>query len=190
MKTDRRDVFGSDQGLVGRFNEVIVEFAVGTAQRCPAKSRKSGPSESAPTPHGGHRADAGWPVIGSDLSRRHHAPRRTDSHRNRGGSRTRRCRRGLCIPQPSEIGSRLRAVSKRLLPLDHTWQTSLPRCRGQRKVCRRSSRVPSHRLQAFIREYLFVLLFRPAPNPLPAKTPAAWRRCNARKRTSKKFWKT
>jgi len=31
--------------------------------------------------------------------------------------------------------------------------------------------------------------FRPAPNPLPAKTPAVWRPCNVRKRTSQTFWK-
>ena len=43
-------VFGSDQGLVGRFNEVIVEFAIRTTQSIARqRSRKSGRSENALT---------------------------------------------------------------------------------------------------------------------------------------------
>src|ERR1700733_9557232 len=33
-------VFGSDQGLVGRFNEVLVEFAMGKLKSLPGKTKK------------------------------------------------------------------------------------------------------------------------------------------------------
>ena len=39
-------VFGSDQGLVGQFNDVVADYAIKTLRLCPANPR-SGPSASA-----------------------------------------------------------------------------------------------------------------------------------------------
>ena len=78
-------VFGSDQGLVGQFNDVLADFASRRSRLYPAK-RKSGPSASA--------FIRGWrmPVCQcrtlrrSDLRPGHHAARRTDSCRKRSTS--------------------------------------------------------------------------------------------------------
>ena len=184
-------VFGSDQGLVGRFNEVIVEFAVHELKMLPGKIAKIwavGDRAHALLADTGDRSSRS--AIGSDFRQCHHAPDRSDPDRRPGGSRSGRCWGGLCLPQPPEIRSRLRArrqaagaAGSRLAT------TSWPQWHGQQRICRRSSKEPSRRFRLSSEDTSLFCFFRPAPNPLPAKTPAVWRPCNARKRTSKTFWK-
>ena len=82
-------------------------------------------------------------------------------------------------------GAAYEPVGKRLLPLDHAWQASSPQCPGRRRICRRSSKEPRRRLRLSFGNTSLFCSFKRAPNPWPAKTPAVWRRCNARKKTSR-----
>ena len=75
-------VFGSDQGLVGRFNEVIVEFAVHELTTLPGKIARIwavGDRAHALLADTGCRSSRS--AIGSDFSQCHHAPYRSDPDR-------------------------------------------------------------------------------------------------------------
>ena len=83
-----------------------------------------------------------------------------------------------------KFGAVYEPVSKRLLPLDQPGKASLPQCPGRQSICRKSSKEPRRRFRLSFADTCLSCCFKRAPNPLPAKTPAAWRRCNERKRTS------
>jgi len=154
-------VFGSDQGLVGRFNEVLMEFAVRTLQSLPGKITQAWTV--------GERmhdllTDAGLPVsciLSVPNSAAAIAPLvgriliAIQTARERGAVRE------VYIfhnqPQASAV---YRPVAKRLLPLDSLWRrelTALPwPTQNVPEVIERTASA----LDAFIREYLFVLLFQ------------------------------
>ena len=120
-------VFGSDQGLVGRFNEVLVEFAMRQARnRCPARQRKSGRSESAYTRSWRTLDCSSQPSCPfqpqSTPSRRSSA--RFSSKSRRPASRAKSWTVYLFHNHPKS-GAVYEPVSKRLLPLDQAWQNKL-----------------------------------------------------------------
>ena len=184
-------VFGSDQGLVGRFNEVIVEFAVHELKTLPGKITKIwavgdrahalladtgiAPVDllSVPT-----SVNAITPLIGQILIEGQAALDHGDVEEV------------YVFHNHPKFGAVYEPVGERLVPLDHTWQHKLAAMAwptknsagGHRRSQARHFRLSSEDTSLFC-------FFRPARNPLPAKTPAVWRRCNARKRTSKTFWK-
>ena len=97
-------------GLVGRFNEAIVEFATRTLKASPAKITKiwaigerahSLLADSGLNPAG---------LLSVPISiNAYHAARWPDSDRNRSGPRTRRCREGLCLSQSPQNRGLLRS---------------------------------------------------------------------------------
>jgi len=167
-------VFGSDQGLVGQFNDVVADYAVAALARLPGNAQVWAVGERVEA----RLTDAGLPLAGrfsvpnsvqaiaplvGQILVEHEAlpgPVETDPPElhlfyNRPGSG------GVYAP-----------VGQRLLPLDATWHRdlaalpwptrNLPEVIGGR-------RTNAATLRALIREYLFVSLFRACAESLASE---------------------
>jgi F-type H+-transporting ATPase subunit gamma len=162
-------VFGSDQGLVGQFNDVVADYAVKTLAELPAKAEVWAVGERVHE----RLADAGLPLRGlfsvpnsvkaisplvgqilveSEARRRHGEV--TELH--------------LFYNRPTS-GAVYAPVTQRLLPLAENWR---------RKLAERpwpTGRLPEvmgggiATLRALIREYLFVSLFRACAESLASE---------------------
>jgi F-type H+-transporting ATPase subunit gamma len=154
-------VFGSDQGLVGRFNEEVVDYAVNTLKGLPGTITKIWPL--------GERihallTDAGQPtagilpvpvsvnaiagLVGQILIDVEATLERGDVvevylFHNRPKSES--------VYEP---------IGKRLLPLDLAWQKQIATAPWPTKLPPEVIQGTRSPLRAFIREYLFVLLFQ------------------------------
>ena len=162
-------VFGSDQGLVGQFNEVIADYAVKTLATLPGQHRVWAVGERVQA----RLADAGLPLLGFfpvPNSVKAITPlvgqilRESDTHRSRGEVDelhlfyNRPMSRTVYAP-----------VNQRLLPLDETWRSelaTLPWPTGNLPEVIGSSTAT---LRALIHEYLFVSLFRACAESLASE---------------------
>jgi F-type H+-transporting ATPase subunit gamma len=168
-------VFGSDQGLVGRFNEVVVEHAL--AQLPPAADAKTAVKVWAV----GERVQARLVDAGIALEGSFAVPGSVELITQLVGqilltvrlpddpamSAMPRATLLLFYNRPSESG--YGPVSQRLLPLDAAWQSELA---GQPWPTAQLPEVlgnPAPALQAFIREHLFVSLFRASAESLASE---------------------
>ena len=183
-------VFGSDQGLVGQFNDVVADYAVKTLAALPAKSRVWAVGERVHA----RLADAGLqlaglytvpnsvkaitPLVGQILveSEPHHSQREVaELH--------------LFYNRPTS-GPDYAPVGQRLLPLDENWRrklAELPWPTGNLPEVMGGGNATLRRSSANISSFR---CFGRAPNPWPAKMRAAWRRCNAPTKTSTNCWRT
>jgi len=162
-------VFGSDQGLVGQFNDVVADFAVKTLAALPGKHQIWAVGERV---HG-RLSDAGLPLVGLFA-----VPNSVKAITPLVGqilveSETRHSRGEvtelyLFYNRPTS-GAIYTPVSQRLLPLDETWR---------RKLAERpwpTGNLPevmgggTATLRALIREYLFVSLFRACAESLASE---------------------
>ena len=153
-------VFGSDQGLVGQFNDVVADYAVETLAVLADKAEVWAVGERVHA----RLADAGMPLIGlftvpssvkavSPLVGRILVE--SEARRNRGDI----TELHLFYNRPAS-GAVYAPISKRLLPMDENWRrglTGLPWPTGQLPEVMGGGRAA---LPALIREYLFVALFR------------------------------
>jgi F-type H+-transporting ATPase subunit gamma len=163
-------VFGSDQGLVGRFNEVLVEFAIRTMKTLPGKITKIWAiGERA---HG-LMADAGFsvagplsvptsvnaitPLVGQILIEIEAARERADVAEI------------YVFHHHPKSGAAYAPVSKQLLPLDLTWRAQLVAMPWPTKNLPEVIERTKSPLDAFIREYLFVLLFQACAESLASE---------------------
>jgi F-type H+-transporting ATPase subunit gamma len=164
-------VFGSDQGLVGRFNELLAEFVVRTLSTLPGKTSKiwtvgeriqtlmtdAGPTQggslSVPT-----SVDAVTPLIGQILIEVEAALEQGDV-----------VAVYLFHNQPRS-GASYEPVGKQLLPLDHIWQSKLSALPWPTKNLPEIIEGAAPALQAFIRGYLFVLLFQACAESLASES--------------------
>ena len=162
-------VFGSDQGLVGQFNDVVADLAVKTLATLPAKAEVWAVGERVHE----RLADAGLPLRGlftvpnsvkaitplvgqilveSEARQRHDEV--TELH--------------LFYNRPTS-GAVYAPVTQRLLPLDETWRRKLAELPWP------TGRLPEvmgggiTTLRALIREYLFVSLFRACAESLASE---------------------
>jgi len=162
-------VFGSDQGLVGQFNDVVVDYAVKTLAALPARPEVWAVGERVHA----RLADAGLPpmrlftvpnsvkaitplvgqiLVESETRRRHGEVAELHLFYNRPTS-----------------GPVYAPVSQRLLPLDETWLRKLAELPWP------TGRLPevigggTTTLRALIREYLFVSLFRACAESLASE---------------------
>jgi F-type H+-transporting ATPase subunit gamma len=163
-------VFGSDQGLVGRFNEVIVEYAIKTIKALPGPIAKMWPI--------GERAhallaDTGLvtagmlsvpasvnaitPLVGRILID-------VESARERG-----EVVEVYFFHNRPKSGSIYEPVGKRLLPLDLTWRKQLAVMPWPTKMPPEVIEGFTSPLQAFIREYLFILFFQACAESLASE---------------------
>jgi F-type H+-transporting ATPase subunit gamma len=162
-------VFGSDQGLVGQFNDVVADYAIKTLAALPGKTQVWAVGERVHA----RLADAGLPLMGlfavpnsvqaitplvgqiqieSEAHRAKHQYARVYVFHNR-----------------PLTGALYEAVSQRLLPLDRQWRqglTEVPWPAGNLPEVKCSGTVT---LRALIREYLFISLFRACAESLASE---------------------
>jgi F-type H+-transporting ATPase subunit gamma len=163
-------MFGSDQGLVGRFNEVLMEFAVGRLEALPGKTRQIWAV--------GERmralvTDAGLPAPGL-LS----VPNSVDAITALVGQILIEIEAGRERGDVAEIyifhnhpiaAAAYEPVGKQLLPLDRLWQDTLAALPWPTKNLPEVIEAATPTLEAFIREYLFVLLFQACAESLASE---------------------
>ena len=153
-------VFGSDQGLVGQYNEVVADFAVKTLAALPGKPNIWAVGECVHE----RLADAGLMPIGIFAvpnSVKAIAPLvgqiqiESEEHRMKG-----EYTRLYVFHNRPQSGALYEPVSQRFLPLDAQWE------QGLAKVPWPTGSLPeimcsgSTTLRALIREYLFISLFQ------------------------------
>lgn len=162
-------VFGSDQGLVGQFNDVVADYAIKTLAAWPGKARIWAVGERVQA----RLADAGLPpvdvfpvpnsvqaitpLVGQILVQseiRHSLGEATELH--------------LFYNRPAP-GAAYAPVTQRLLPLDESWRRKLAELPWPTGNLPEVMGGGTATLQALIREYLFVSLFRACAESLASE---------------------
>lgn len=162
-------VFGSDQGLVGQFNEVVAEFAVETLAALPGDAQVWAVGERVHA----RLADAGLllaglyavpssveaitPLIGQIL---------LESEALRGDGEVGELH--LFYNRPKS-GAAYGPVRQRLLPLDQAWRDDLAELRWPTRNLPQVMGSGTGALRALIREYVFVSLFRACAESLASE---------------------
>ena len=183
-------VFGSDQGLVGQFNDVVADHAMKTLAALPGKPHVWAVGErvharlmDAGLPSVGlfavpNSVKAITPLVGQILVE-------SEARRSQGEVA------GLYLfyNRPTS-GAVYEPVHQRLLPLDETWRRELAKLPW-----------PTENLPEFMGDGTTTLRHSSANifssrfsghvlNPSQARTRAAWRRCSAPTKTSTNCWRT
>ena len=153
-------VFGSDQGLVGRFNDEVADFAIESLRKKPANPRIWTVGERV---HG-RLSDAGFSPVGQFAvpnSVRAIAPLvgqiLVEAEGRRPGEGVAELH--LYYNRPAS-GARYAPVTQRLLPLDASWQKTVLALKWPTQALPEVLGDTTQTLQVLIREYLFVSLFR------------------------------
>jgi F-type H+-transporting ATPase subunit gamma len=162
-------VFGSDQGLVGQFNDLVADYAIKTLASLPGKAQVWAVGERVHA----RLADAGVPMVGLFTVPNSvqaitplvgHIQIESEAHRDKGENASL-----WVFHNRPQSGALYEPVSQRLLPLDTQWQ------RGLAKIHWPSSNLPevmgggTATLRALIREYLFISLFRACAESLASE---------------------
>ncbi len=165
-------VFGSDQGLVGRFNEVVVEHALAHLKALPVQAQVWAVGERVRT----RLLDAGMPPVGSfpvpgsvetitrlvgRILQEVQAPESRSPGESQGETLI------LFYNRPTD--SSFEAVTQRLLPLDDRWQRELAGRPWPTKQLPQVLGEGAQALRAFIGEHLFVSLFRASAESLASE---------------------
>ena len=163
-------VFGSDQGLVGRFNEVIVEFAVHELKALPGKIAKIWAV--------GDRAHALLTDTGVAPVDLLSVPTSVNAITSLVGQILIEIEAALEHGNVGEVyvfhnhpkfGAVYEPVSERLVPLDHIWQNKLAAMAWPTKNLPEVIEGAESALRAFVRGYLFVLLFQACAESLASE---------------------
>ncbi len=162
-------VFGSDQGLVGQFNDVMVEFVVNTLGNLPGKktvwavgeriqSRLADtdllPGECFILPNS---ISAITLLVGQILIE-------IETHREKG-----EIAQVYLFHNRPKSGAIYTPVSQRLLPLDDVWRRDLATIRWPTGNLPEVMNGGERTLLVFVREYLFVSLFRTCAESLASE---------------------
>jgi len=153
-------VFGSDQGLVGQFNDVVADYAVKTLAALPGKPEVWAVGEGVPLMGVFAVPDSVQsitPLVGqiqieSEARRAKGQYARLYLFHNRPGS-----------------GALYEPVGQRLLPLDAPWQRGLAQVPWPTKLLPEVLGGDTLALRALIREYLFISLFRACAESLASE---------------------
>lgn len=163
-------IFGSDQGLVGRFNEALVEFATRTLGALPVKTKKvwtigermhalvsntelsQGSALSVP-----RSVEAIAPLVGQILVE-------IEAAREKG-----EVVEVYLFHNHPKFGAVYEPVSRRILPLDHEWQHKLATLSWPTKQLPEVIEDGPAALEAFVRGYLFVVLFQASAESLASE---------------------
>jgi F-type H+-transporting ATPase subunit gamma len=163
-------VFGSDQGLVGQFNEAVADHAIKTLAALPGKPEVWAVGERVHA----RLVDAGLPLMGLfsvPNSVRAITPLvgqiqiQSEAHRGRG-----EYARVYVFHNRPLKGSLYEPVSQRLLPLDATWQEGLAKTPWPTKLPPQVIGGADAALRALVREYLFISLFRACAESLASES--------------------
>jgi F-type H+-transporting ATPase subunit gamma len=162
-------VFGSDQGLVGQFNEVVGDYAIQTLAALPGKPEVWAVGERVHA----RLADAGLSPVGLFA-----VPNSVKAITPLVGqiqieSETRRAKgeyaRVYVFHNRPQSGALYEPVSQRLLPLDAQWQLGLAQVRWPAGNLPEVMGGGTTTLRALIREYLFISLFRACAESLASE---------------------
>jgi F-type H+-transporting ATPase subunit gamma len=165
-------VFGSDQGLVGPFNDVIAEHAIGTLTALPGRPQVWAVGERVQA----RLQDAGLEVLGAYAvpdSVEGIAPLvaqiQIDSEARRAKSGPNQVMQVHVFHNRPLAASLYEPVSQRLLPLDAVWQQALAAVPWPGKMRPEVLDHGATTLRALIREYLFISLFRACAESLASE---------------------
>ena len=162
-------VFGSDQGLVGQFNDVVADFAVKTLAALPGKPEVWAVGERVHA----RLADAGVPLMGQFS-----VPNSVQSITPLVGqiqieSEAQRAKGEYAqlyvFHNRPQSGALYEPVSQRLLPLDAPWAEGLAKVPWPTKSLPEIMGGGTTTLRALIREYLFISLFRACAESLASE---------------------
>ncbi len=162
-------VFGSDQGLVGQFNDVVADYAVKTLAALPGKPEVWAVGERVHA----RLADAGLKPLGLFA-----VPNSVQAITPLVGqiqieSEARRAKgeyaRLYIFHNRPKSGALYEPVSQRLLPLDAAWQKGLAEVPWPTKVLPEVMCSDTVTLRALVREYLFISLFRACAESLASE---------------------
>lgn len=162
-------VFGSDQGLVGQFNDVVVDFAIATLAALPGRPRVWAVGERVHA----RLADAGLPATGL-----FGVPNSVKAITPLIGrilvESEQRQRRGKAVElhlfyNRPMTGAVYAPVTQRLLPLDESWGRRLVALPWPTRNRPEVLGDPLQTLQVLLREYLFVSLFRACAESLASE---------------------
>lgn len=162
-------VFGSDQGLVGQFNDVIASYAIQQLSSLPGKPAIWAVGERV---HG-QLTDAGFTPLGlfpvpnsvkaiSPLIGK--IQLQSEAHRTAGGY----TELHVFYNHPKS-GALYEPVNQRLLPLDATWQKNLTKLPWPTKLLPEVISTGTTALRSLIREFLFISLFRACAESLASE---------------------
>jgi len=162
-------VFGSDQGLVGQFNDVVADYAIKTLAAVTGKAQVWAVGERVHA----RLADAGLPLVGLFTvpnSVQAITPLvgqiqiESEAHRDKGENAD------LWVFHNRQLsGSLYEPVSQRLLPLDAQWQQGLAKIHWPTANLPEVMGGGTTTLRALIREYLFISLFRACAESLASE---------------------
>jgi F-type H+-transporting ATPase subunit gamma len=162
-------VFGSDQGLVGQFNEVMADYAITALAGLPGKPEVWAVGERVHA----RLADAGLAPIGLfavPTSVMAITPLvgqiqiESEAHRAKG-----EYARVYVFHNRPQSGALYEPVGQRLLPLDAQWQRGLAEVRWPTGTLPEVMCGAGTTLRALIREYLFISLFRACAESLESE---------------------
>ena len=168
-KTVTAIVFGSDQGLVGQFNDVLADFVAKALDSLPGEKKvwavgervQSRLVDAGLTPLGVFKVptsvNAITPLVGQIVVE-------TEAHHEEHEA----VHIYLFHNRP-KVGAAYDPVSQRLLPLDGQWELRLARLPWPTKNLPEVIGDREHTLRALVREYLFVSLFRACAESLAAE---------------------
>jgi F-type H+-transporting ATPase subunit gamma len=162
-------VFGSDQGLVGQFNDVVADYAVKTLSALPGRPEVWAVGERVHA----RLADSDLPLMGLFA-----VPNsvsaitplvgqiqiESESHRAAG-----EYARLYVFHNRPQSGSLYEPVSQRMLPFDAPWQQGLANVPWPTKTLPEVRCGGAATLRALIREYLFISLFRACAESLASE---------------------
>jgi F-type H+-transporting ATPase subunit gamma len=162
-------VFGSDQGLVGQFNEVVADFAMKTLASLAGKPHVWAVGERVHE----RLADSGMsmlktfalpnsvkaitPLVGQ-------IQLESEAHRAKG-----EYARVYVFHNRPQPGALYEPVSQRLLPLDAQWLKGLAKVEWPTSTIPQVISTGSGTLRSLIREYLFISLFRACAESLASE---------------------
>jgi F-type H+-transporting ATPase subunit gamma len=162
-------IFGSDQGLVGQFNDIVADYAIKTLAALPGKPHVWAVGERVHA----RLADAGLllmglftvpnsvqaitPLVGQIQIE-------SEAHRAKG-----EYAQLYVFHNRPQTGALYEPVSQRLLPLDAPWAEGLAKVPWPTKTLPEIMNVGTGTLRALIREYLFMSLFRACAESLASE---------------------
>jgi len=162
-------VFGSDQGLVGQFNDVIADFAIKTLGALPGKANVWAVGERVHA----RLADAGLPLMGLmavPTSVKAIGPLVDQLQIESESHRGHRPYAGLYVfHNRPKAGSLYEPASQRLLPLDAQWQRRLANIPWPIGNVPEILGSGTGTLRLLIREYLFISIFRACAESLASE---------------------
>jgi F-type H+-transporting ATPase subunit gamma len=162
-------VFGSDQGLVGQFNDIVADYAIQTLAALPGKPHVWAVGERVHA----RLSDAGLSLMGLFTvpnSVQAITPLvgqiqiESEAHRAKG-----EYAQLYVFHNRPQSGSLYEPVSQRLLPLDALWAQGLAKVPWPTKDLPEIMDGGTTTLRALIREYLFISLFRACAESLASE---------------------